>query len=257
MALNDLDCASFLISAIIHDYKHPGFNNNFMINSKNEISIRYNGKFLLLKIDLSVLENYHLSESFKIINFISNCNIFSELSKDEYKIMRKRIIECVLATDMTLHNKEYNLMKMKLETYSIKEGNNMDKILNNLDNVGLFNTQQEFLNTLIHTADISNPTKPLHIYENWVNLVMEEFWNQGDKEKELGLPVSFLCDRTSTKVFGAQLGFIDGIVYPLVYVMVNFFPGLQFLIDNINENRNHFKKLKEQDEKNSNLNKKE
>lgn len=30
----------------------------------------------------------------------------------------------------------------------------------------------------------------------WVDLLMEEFWNQGDKEKQQNLlPVSFLCDR--------------------------------------------------------------
>jgi hypothetical protein len=239
----------------MHDFKHPGLNNNYMINSKNEISIRYNGK-LLLTLDISVLENYHVSESFKIINFSPNCNIFSELSKDEYKIMRKRIIECVLATDMTLHNKEFSYMKIKLETFNIKNGKNIEKIFDNLDNIGIFNTQQEFLNTLIHTADISNPTKPLHIYEIWSGLVMEEFWNQGDKEKEMGLTVSFLCDRASTNVAAAQLGFMDGIVFPLIQVVVNFFPGLQFLIDSINDNKIHYKKIKEEQEKKENLNKK-
>ena len=44
LRLNDLDCAAFLISAIIHDFKHPGMTNNFLINSKNEIALRYNGK---------------------------------------------------------------------------------------------------------------------------------------------------------------------------------------------------------------------
>jgi hypothetical protein len=195
-----------------------------------------------------VLENFHVSEAFKIINTNPECNIFIELSKDEYKIMRKRIIECVLATDMTLHNKEYTYMKLKLETFNINNGQNIENIFENLDSVGVFNTQQEFLNTLIHMADISNPTKPLQIYENWVSLIMEEFWIQGDKEKELKLPVSFLCDRNTVKVSAAQIGFIDGIVFPLVQVVVGFFPGLEFCIDNINENKSHFKKLKDEEE---------
>jgi hypothetical protein len=42
--LYSLDIAAFLISAIIHDFKHPGFTNAFMINSKNELAVRYNGK---------------------------------------------------------------------------------------------------------------------------------------------------------------------------------------------------------------------
>jgi hypothetical protein len=45
LRLNDIDCAGFLISAIIHDFKHPGFTNSYLINSKNEIALRYNGKY--------------------------------------------------------------------------------------------------------------------------------------------------------------------------------------------------------------------
>ncbi len=46
LRLNDIDCAAFLISAIIHDFKHPGYTNSYLINSKNEIALRYNGKNL-------------------------------------------------------------------------------------------------------------------------------------------------------------------------------------------------------------------
>lgn len=204
-----------------------------------------------IKPDQSVLENFHVAESFKIINTYKDCDIFSMLSLDEYKIMRKRIIECVLATDMTLHTKEYNYMKLKTDTYNIQAGKNLDKIFLNLDYVGQFNTQQEFLNTLIHCADISNPTKPLSTYKCWVDLLMDEFWAQGDKEKKLKLPVSFLCDRNTTKVPNSQIGFMEGIVFPLTSIVVNFFPELQFLIDNLNENKKYYKKLKETEEASS------
>ena len=118
--------------------------------------------------------------------------------------------------------------------------------------MGIFSTQQEILNTLIHTADISNPTKPLKIYEKWVHLVRDEFWQQGDKEKEMSLPISFLCDRVTTKVPASQIGFMDGIVYPLVQIVVAYLPGMNFMIENINTNKTHFKKIKEEeDEKNN------
>ncbi len=201
-------------------------------------------------LDQSVLENFHVSEAFQIIHTQPDCNIFSELSREEYKVIRKRIIDCVLATDMTLHNKEYSYMKLKCEACGIVEGKNTQKIFENLDNIGIFSTQQEFLNTLIHTADISNPTKSLHIYDKWVNLVMDEFWQQGDREKEMSLPISFLCDRVTTKVPASQLGFMDGIVYPLVQIVVGFLPGMNFMIENINKNKAHFKRLKEEEDKN-------
>jgi cAMP-specific phosphodiesterase 4 len=200
-----------------------------------------------------VLEHFHVSEAFKLIQTEKNCNIFSEFSIEEYKIMRKRIVECVLATDMTLHNKELNYMRLKLETYGISQGVGISKIFENLDNVALFNTQQEFLNTLMHCADISNPTKPLSVYESWVCLVMDEFWNQGDKEKSQCLPISFLCDRTTTKIPASQIGFIEGIVYPMISLVVEFFPDLHFLVEFLDINKHHYKKLKEQEDEAKNI----
>jgi hypothetical protein len=42
--LNNLDILATLYASIIHDYKHPGFNNGFLINSKSDIAYLYNGK---------------------------------------------------------------------------------------------------------------------------------------------------------------------------------------------------------------------
>ena len=35
---------------------------------------------------------------------------------------------------------------------------------------------------------------------------MEEFFNQGDQEKELGLDMSPLCDRNTTQIPQSQIG---------------------------------------------------
>jgi len=43
---NNLDISAFYIGSIIHDYKHPGVTNGFLINTKDKLSIKYNGKFL-------------------------------------------------------------------------------------------------------------------------------------------------------------------------------------------------------------------
>ncbi len=195
-----------------------------------------------------MLENFHIAESFKLMLSDEKYNIMSELSPEEYKLFRRRIIECVLATDMTFHTKQYSYIKGKKEKFSIEEGKNTNNILQGLDNFNRFSTQQEFLNILLHAADISNPTKPLEVYEQWVDKVMTEFWLQGDREKELKLPVSFLCDRLSTPVPKAQLGFIDGIVHPLLTTVVDFFPGLKFLLENCANNKEHYQKLKVEDE---------
>jgi hypothetical protein len=45
LTFNNLDISAFYIASIIHDYKHPGVTNGFLINTKDKLSIKYNGKF--------------------------------------------------------------------------------------------------------------------------------------------------------------------------------------------------------------------
>lgn len=96
---------------MIHDFKHPGLNNNYLINSKNYLAIRYN--------DISVLENMHIAEAFKLIKQEST-NIMSGVSFDERKAMRKRIIDCVLATDMAKHTSQVSWFRTMLDSNGIK-----------------------------------------------------------------------------------------------------------------------------------------
>ena len=230
---NDLDLICLFISAGIHDLGHPGYTNNFLINTKNELAIKYN--------DQSVLENFHVSEAFNIIFKKKGCNIFENMSNDDYKICRKRIVNCVLATDMTLHGKEFQFLKSKSQAYNIKEGKNVEKIFESADPVMNFNLRQEFLSVIIHSADVSNPTKPLDIYKQWAQRCVEEFFKQGDMEKRLGIPVSFNCDRDTVSLPKSQIGFIDAIVSPLFSVVCEFFPGMNFTLENMKKNREYYK----------------
>ncbi|KAL4839409.1 hypothetical protein H8958_000812 [Nasalis larvatus] len=77
------------------------------------------------------------------------------------------------------------------------------------------------LSLLLHAADISHPTKQWSVHSRWTKALMEEFFRQGDKEAELGLPFSPLCDRTSTLVAQSQIGFIDFIVEPTFSVLTD------------------------------------
>jgi hypothetical protein len=49
---------------------------------------------------------------------------------------------------------------------------------------------------MVHCADLSNPTKPLDLYRRWVDLIMEEFFRQGDKVtiSPIFLRAAFLCE---------------------------------------------------------------
>lgn len=236
--IGDLDLLSIYIGSIIHDYKHPGLNNGFLINTGHEIATRYN--------DISVLENFHISEAFAVIRSDPSYDIFSLLSKDEKKSLRKKIVECVLSTDMTSHARYFTMIKLKVERYDIKNGKNADLIFSGSNaSDGLPQLQQDFCSLILHFSDIANPAKPFDVYKHWMNTVMEEFFLQGDKEKSLGMPPSFLCDRETVTIEGSQIGFIDGIVLPFAIPIIEIFPDLDFFTNNLKENKEILKHMKE------------
>ena len=87
-------------------------------------------------------------------------------------------------------------------------------------------TQLLLLESALHMADISNPVKPWDIYQRWLSRVMEEFYHQGDLERQLELPVTFGFDRTNPIPQSKfQLGFIRVIVSPL-YTTYSRLPGV-------------------------------
>jgi hypothetical protein len=233
MDLTILDLSGFFIAAIIHDYKHPGLNNNFHINKRSNLSRRYN--------DISVLENYHVSSAFKIISQ-NNSNIFCDIQNEEYRVVRKRIVECVLATDMAKHAKEVASLKIKLENYKKTKSNEtyFVSLIKETSEESKFDRQQEMLNFFIHCADISNPTKQTAVCVKWTELVMKEFFEQGDLEKSLNLPVSFLCDRSTTNIPKSQIGFINNIVMPCFSLLTQIAPKLNYLVENLKSNSRYW-----------------
>jgi hypothetical protein len=92
----------------------------------------------------------------------------------------------------------------------------------------------------IHLADISNPTKPWELTLKWTELLFEEFFKQGDKEREMGLKISDLMDRTTTNIAKAQLGFIDVIVMPAYETFSKFLKVLNKNIKNMKKNRENW-----------------
>ena len=76
-----------------------------------------------------------------------------------------------------------------------------------------------------------------------MELLSEEFWKQGDLEKELNLPVSFLCDRDQINIQQSQKGFISGYVIPTFESLVTIFPTLRFALDNAKTNLKEWQKL--------------
>jgi hypothetical protein len=81
------------------------------------------------------------------------------------------------------------------------------------------------MKVLLHAADTSNPTKPWNIAYEWAWRVLDEYANQGDQEKKLGIQVQMLNDREKVNRPTSQIGFIEFIIVPLVVAEVKIFPS--------------------------------
>ena len=229
---NVLDLLSIFIAALGHDIGHPGLTNTFHINDSTDMAITYN--------DISVLENFHAATLFKTIRK-TETNIFEKLTTNDYKIIRKRMISEILATDMANHVKVISLIKSKLSL----EENGKDFKFNLLtENEQTKNEEKQcLLDFIIHLADLAHNTRIFSISLKWVKLLSEEFWKQGDLEKQLNLPISFLCDRENSNIPQSQKGFISGFIIPTFDCLCNIFPTLKFTLENAKNNLQMWQKL--------------
>jgi len=118
-----------------------------LMNVMDDVAVIYNDK--------SVLENFHIASAFKIMRR-PGTNIFSQMSLEEFRTVRRFMIECVLATDMSKHGKQMTLAQNKLE---------------NMADEKVFT-----LSFLLHAADIGHACRPWSMTEKWTELISEEFF---------------------------------------------------------------------------------
>ena len=230
-----LDLLSIIIASLGHDLGHPGLNNNFHINARTELALTYN--------DSSCLENYHCSKLFNILKK-DEVNIFEVLTNNDFKDIRKRMISEILATDMFYHKKIIETAESKIK--QIKP----DKFeFLSTDKESIKSEQQNILDFFIHTADLAHNSKLFKISLKWVELLSEEFWLQGDKEKSLGINVSYLCDRNKVNVPKDQVGFLNGVILPTFDILTQLFPGLNYTMENIMNNIKEWQKLADENRK--------
>jgi hypothetical protein len=223
--LTPIETLGVMIAAIAHDLEHDGVNNNFQIEITSEAALNHNNK--------SVLENQSSVVCFKLMRDDPSTDILSGLEPDARKEIRGVIIDAILATDMSAHFHLVGQLKAKIAASGVHEAGRQDVML--------------LIKLALKCADISNPAKARGLYIRWADLVMEEFFNQGDREKELGVKVSPFMDRDSTSVSKCQIGFIEFIVRPLYQACSSFLEEMDEPLRQIEDNLAHFKRLAEKE----------
>jgi len=187
----EVDLLVLLIAAAIHDVGHPAVNNDFMIKTRDDLSLRYN--------DRSVLENYHVATAFRAMRDMGINLLEHNLPSPPLGALRMRVIDMVLATDMELH--KHTIGALQSEVQGNARVQDTDKLV--------------LEKNILHMSDIGHPLRPRDQHMEWSRRCVSEFFDQGDREKALRLQPIQLFDRDrAPSLAKGQLGFLNFVVLP-------------------------------------------
>jgi hypothetical protein len=135
----------------------------------------------------------------------------------------------VIATDMALHFDYVNKFKELVSQENPDASKDETKVF--------------LMWMCLHISDLTNPSKLWPESNKWTCLVYEEFFVQGDKEKELGLPVGNLNDRCNINIAKSQIGFINFIVLPSFDIYSKFLPKVTRNVEQLKTNIEHWNEI--------------
>eukprot|EP00047_Mylnosiga_fluctuans_P014172 m.35986 g.35986 ORF g.35986 m.35986 type:complete len:328 (+) comp5367_c0_seq3:43-1026(+) len=144
------------------------------------------------------------------------------------EIIRKLIIDMVLSTDMAKHTKflgEFNTLVRSMFPSGAGEASPTPEAATTIVRERLrnsFDDRSLVLCHIVHSADLGGSTKPWPICRVWTDRVMNEFFLEGDEERERGLELGAMNDREKLIVPKTQVGFINFIATPLWEAWGNF-----------------------------------
>ncbi|XP_041443769.1 cGMP-inhibited 3',5'-cyclic phosphodiesterase A isoform X2 [Xenopus laevis] len=203
-----LELMALYVAAAMHDYDHPGRTNAFLVATNAPQAVLYN--------DRSVLENHHAAAAWNLFLSRPEYNFLVNLDHMEFKRFRFLVIEAILATDLKKHFDflaEFNAKVNEEVGPGIDWSNENDRLL--------------VCQMCIKLADINGPAKCKDLHLKWTEGIVNEFYEQGDEESSLGLPISPFMDRSAPQLAKLQESFITHIVGPLChsYDSAGLIPG--------------------------------
>ena len=173
--LKPVEKMAAIIAAVGHDLDHPGLNEKFLITTSSHLAGLYNNN--------SVLENHHWRTCVALMH---ETGLASALNATDLHECQQIIQSMVLATDIS-----------RQADFLCRLGHFLD---NGMVDMSLAIYRHFMLQIALKCADISNPCRTWNISRLWSYRACEEFYRQGDRERELNLPVTPLCDRNGISV---------------------------------------------------------
>ncbi|XP_014218591.1 cGMP-dependent 3',5'-cyclic phosphodiesterase-like isoform X1 [Copidosoma floridanum] len=212
--MTSLQALVFLVSCLCHDIDHRGTNNSFQTKCGTILASLYSSEG-------SVMERHHLAQSMCILN-TEGCNIFENLSSDEYSDALDLLRNNILATDLASHFR------------SVEEQREMTKAGYDKNNP----KHQKLLHAMFMTScDLNDQTKNWRVSKQTAEQIYDEFFSQGDLEKSMGTAPIEMMDRERASIPDLQVQFITNLVMPLFTNLANLFPSMKSIVQIIERNR--------------------
>ncbi|XP_052274337.1 probable 3',5'-cyclic phosphodiesterase pde-5 isoform X2 [Dreissena polymorpha] len=216
------ECLALFVACLCHDLDHRGKTNAFMVKSASPLAAIYS---------TSTMEHHHFNQTVTILQNEGH-NIFKHLSSEDYKKMLSDIRNCILATDLAL----FFGNKAKLKDIADKSE---------------LQWQDDDHRRLVHAivmtgCDLVASAKPWKMQLDTVKYIFEEFYQQGDEEKEKGLTPMPMMDREKKhELPQLEVGFLVGICLPCYDLMVQILPETRPMKEGAVANMKKWKQLAE------------
>lgn len=214
-----LERIGMFIAAICHDVDHRGLNNAFLLNTKHPLGNLYaNG---------SVMECHHVYMT-ELVLENQETDIFFCLEREDKLKVKAYIKKMILSTDLFTHFERKDQMQTLINEKSFDW---RDKDHRDLASM-----------IMMTTSDLCGSVKPGEVHQMSSRKVFEEFYAQGDLEKKMGFqPLPMFTRREDFPL--NQIGFLNGIVKPMIDMMSSVIPLLEELHPIIADNISHWEEI--------------
>jgi len=163
------------------------------VRARHPLAIRYS--------DRSVLENHHLAAGFTILFTYPKTNIIENMAYDLQQETRAMIIDMVLNSDISKHFTLMTTLKTKLGN-NFPSDSKEDRTL--------------IMSVTLRIANMTKVARERNIFFKWMDKHFEEFFKQGDMEKQLEMPISKFMDRETTNKERAYSSYLTVVCRPLL-----------------------------------------
>jgi hypothetical protein len=254
--LTKLELLAALVGALVHDFNHPGTNNGHEMRARTERARTHTD---------AILERHHLHSTFTLLatpgfdlfgampaddqelcrKLIVDMVLATDLKMhvDIISTLRTlaaqhgataavsaealRRIQCLDRSNGG--ERRGRTARVSREVFEDAARGSRD-FLESAEWTSPFQAQAHvkvplLLAVAIKFADLGHCFKPFQMHKKWAQRVTNEFWALGDRERQLGIALSPLCDRdTDSNVPESQIGFFK-------YICVPFYSIVADLID--------------------------